>query len=302
MNYNYQDYAESSLVKKYNDAVKNADIEKFIDNSVYPLGQIFHTTGKIFVRNAITQNRKALYVALDTTEGVEIPIIVGRLRFYDHSVNNFETSGTFISESIDGEKLIKKEITAQVVEDFDITEIFQPSYSYSIRDFLVHCEKTNFFADKTIRYLGKVVSPSVARGDADLRRSIENFKKGMRRAISVNLWEVSHNGMKFIDFDKTSNSETKFIKTYGEFNYQVWETLSHSQKEEYRELEQLCSDYYMLYKDHYDDLKLYALMYRNVPLFNIDLRSVLFFASKKEDIIGYKEKIMNDKSDKAEIV
>ncbi len=76
-------------------------------------------------------------------------------------------------------------------------------------------------------------------------------------------------------------------------------------KDEYKELERFYSDFYTLYSDHYEDLKLYALMYRNIPLYKCanDVYSVLFFAFRKDEIIGYKQRLMSQKStDKVKIV
>ena len=103
---------------------------------------------------------------------------------------------------------------------------------------------------------------------------------------------------------KYNEEEQKFIHKYGESSFLIWETLSDSQKADYFELEQLYSDFFELYRDHYDDLKYYALMYRNVPLYNItnDLLSMNYFASKKDEIVGYKKKVLKDKSLKGQIV
>lgn len=101
-----------------------------------------------------------------------------------------------------------------------------------------------------------------------------------------------------------TEEEKEFMRKYGDRNLYFWETLSDSQKADYFELEQLYSDFFELYRDHYDDLKYYALMYRNVPLYNItnDLLSMNYFASKKDEIVGYKKKVLKDKSLKGQIV
>ena len=103
---------------------------------------------------------------------------------------------------------------------------------------------------------------------------------------------------------KYNEEEQEFIRKYGKSSFLIWETLSDSQKADYFELEQLYSDFFELYRDHYDDLKYYALMYRNVPLYNItnDLLSMNYFASKKDEIVGYKKKVLKDKSLKGQIV
>ncbi len=60
-----------------------------------------------------------------------------------------------------------------------------------------------------------------------------------------------------------------------------------------------------MYKDHYEDLKLYAMMYRDVAIYNIgnDSYSIMFFASKKNEIIGYKKRISSGvKTDKIKVL
>ena len=95
-----------------------------------------------------------------------------------------------------------------------------------------------------------------------------------------------------------TEEEKEFIREYGESTFLFWETLPDSQKAEYLELEQLYADFFELYKDHYEDLKLYALMYRDVAMYRIgiDADSILYFASKKREIIGYKYYSINKKS------
>lgn len=101
-----------------------------------------------------------------------------------------------------------------------------------------------------------------------------------------------------------NEEEKAFIHKYGECNLYSWECMSDSQKQEYQELENYYSIFAKLFSEHYEDLKLYALMYRNIPLYNSnnDALSVLFFASKQDEIIGFKKKLQADKkSDKAQI-
>lgn len=101
---------------------------------------------------------------------------------------------------------------------------------------------------------------------------------------------------KILEFEQTYGIDTK--------QFILWENSSDSQKAEYKELELLYLAFCELYTEHYDDLKLYALMYRNVPLYNIykDIYSMLYFGSRKDEIIGYKQLISKDRSGKANIV
>ena len=81
------------------------------------------------------------------------------------------------------------------------------------------------------------------------------------------------------------------MRKYGDSNFYFWETLSDSQKADYLKLERLYTDFFELYNEHYEDLKLYALYHRNVNIQNCnqDPTSVLFFAWNKKNIYGFKE-------------
>jgi len=102
-----------------------------------------------------------------------------------------------------------------------------------------------------------------------------------------------------------TETERLFIRKYGDRSFILWKKLSDSQKADYLELEQLYKDFIELYKDHYEDLKLYAMMYRDVAIYNIihDVYSIMFFASKKNEIIGYKKRISSEvKTDKIKVL
>ncbi len=88
-----------------------------------------------------------------------------------------------------------------------------------------------------------------------------------------------------------TEEEKKFMRKYGDSNFYFWETLSDSQKADYLKLERLYTDFFELYNEHYEDLKLYALYHRNVNIQNCnqDPTSVLFFAWNKKNIYGFKE-------------
>ncbi len=102
-----------------------------------------------------------------------------------------------------------------------------------------------------------------------------------------------------------TEEDIAFESKYGEDIVHIWRWLDDAIKEEYEELKKYYQIFATLYTEHYEDLKLYALMYRNVPLYHCanDAFSVLFFASKKDEIIGYKNKLYADRrADKARIV
>lgn len=102
-----------------------------------------------------------------------------------------------------------------------------------------------------------------------------------------------------------TDEEMTFIRKYSEDILYCWERMTDSQKKEYKELEKYYSDFANLFSEHYEDLKLYSLMYRNVPLYNCnnDPISILFFSSRKDEIVGFKDKLLTDHmSDKAKVV
>lgn len=86
-----------------------------------------------------------------------------------------------------------------------------------------------------------------------------------------------------------TEEEKEFMRKYGDRNLYFWETLSDSQKADYLSLENLYHDFFELYDNHYEDLKLYALYCRNVNIQNCnqDPTSVLFFGWNKKKIYGF---------------
>ncbi len=80
-----------------------------------------------------------------------------------------------------------------------------------------------------------------------------------------------------------SEEEKSFIEKYGETALYKWEYMDDSLKKKYKELEAYYEDFATLYSEHYEDLKLYALMYRNVPLYNCanDVYSILCVPKKQ---------------------
>ena len=86
-----------------------------------------------------------------------------------------------------------------------------------------------------------------------------------------------------------TEEEKEFMRKYGDRNLYFWETLSDSQKADYLSLENLYHDFFELYNNHYEDLKLYALYCRNVNIQNCnqDPTSVLFFGWNKKKIYGF---------------
>ena len=89
----------------------------------------------------------------------------------------------------------------------------------------------------------------------------------------------------------------KYGEKYGDSSWKFWKELTEEEKSNYKELESYYTTYKELFENHYDDLKLYALMYRNVWLHNYynDAISVIYFAKKYDEIVGYKKKLEEDR-------
>lgn len=99
----------------------------------------------------------------------------------------------------------------------------------------------------------------------------------------------------------------EFIAKHNGQCFEIWNTLSDIQKIQYNALhdkvEQVCSVCFELFTKYYKDLEFYALMYRNIPLYrlSLDAYSMMFFASRKNEIIGYHAHIIRARSPKAQI-
>jgi hypothetical protein len=87
-----------------------------------------------------------------------------------------------------------------------------------------------------------------------------------------------------------NEKEKAFIEKYGEYYLKFWEHTTDKQKNNYKELENYYIIFEDLYNNHFEDLKLYALMFRNVWLGNCynDAISVIYFAERHDEIVGYK--------------
>lgn len=172
----------NALVKSYIAAWKAGMNEP--KNNVYTLGQQFHTTGLKLVESVIN-NKKAVYVAVTTQEGIDIPIksLMGNPFFKDYYV-----AGEFDSVSRkDGKKVVTK-VKAEAVDDYDFGRVFQPS-CYQPLDFIAEADEQHFFEGKIITYLGKAVRPYEAKKDSPAS-SFEIYKKGDKRAMAVHLWKL----------------------------------------------------------------------------------------------------------------
>ena len=104
--------------------------------------------------------------------------------------------------------------------------------------------------------------------------------------------------------DTPSKEEQKIIDKYQKYTSR-YNVLSIPLKywDAFDELETIHKSYYELFQNHFDDLKYYALMYRDVELTNhIFMHDMAFFTQKKNEIIGFKKRILADYSLKSQVV
>lgn len=100
-----------------------------------------------------------------------------------------------------------------------------------------------------------------------------------------------------------NDKEKEFAKKYGDEFLADWKSFRNKQKEDYKKIENYYTIYEDLYNNHFEDLKLYALMFRNVWLGNYysDPLSVIYFSENYNNIVGYKEKLKTQNTPKSQI-
>ena len=104
--------------------------------------------------------------------------------------------------------------------------------------------------------------------------------------------------------DTPSIEEQKIIDKYQKYTSR-YNVLSIPIKywDDFKEFESFQITYDYLFRKHFEDLKYYALMYRDVELtYDIIDSDMIFFAQRKNEIIGYKKKILGDCSLKSRVV
>lgn len=156
--------------------------EQVVGSNGYALGQEFTISGAAWVTRKIN-GQDIGYAVFTTEEGPEISIkqVMGI-----SSLSGYETSGSFPNES--GAKASEKvtdQVTAQVVEDFKFSTVFQPE----TRKFLDFLDKADAgkFNGKILTYLGVAVRPFVAKTNSSPKSS-QKYLAGMQRTITVKLW------------------------------------------------------------------------------------------------------------------
>lgn len=182
-----KDFSNSKLVTdllaKCKELGQKAPSNTPVGNNGYQVGQTFKIIGVELVQTKIGENN-IVYPAFvsDKGEKMSIKSVMGL-----SALQGFETSGTFVVESdVKGQK-IEKNVTAQVVGDFDFSQAYHTNLG--LLDFIAEIEEQNNWQGKTLVYLGQVVRPIVARDKSPVT-SFEQYKAGYKRAITSKLWHV----------------------------------------------------------------------------------------------------------------
>lgn len=257
-----------------------------IDIFTYELDKEYHPTGNLSIKGKQVGDKWYIYVAVETKEGVDID-----LRSLGNRIRGFFSKGEYESVRVVDNQEIKEKYTASVISNFD------DYYSFSTSGAMGGLYDLIDWADKNIRntvlrYLGHVVHATKLKENAGL------YQKGWRQYVYLrHVW-----GIKF------SDEEENFRLRYGASK--LWYRWSHStqkQKSAYDRLEKAYKDVYFIHKNNYDDLRIYALMHRNInnltSLDNItSLPSVLYFAQKKHEIPGYCDRILDTDSARKEVI
>ena len=103
---------------------------------------------------------------------------------------------------------------------------------------------------------------------------------------------------------KCSDDDWEFFLKYGKVDLIGWHEQTPKEKEDFKKFLQLYQSFWELYYEHYEDLCLYAIMYRNIKLSNPttkDVMSIQFFVSKADEIKGFKERLKRDNTCKSEV-
>ena len=101
-----------------------------------------------------------------------------------------------------------------------------------------------------------------------------------------------------------SNEELEFFEKYGYQDFLIWYELTSQEKEDFKKCLQLYQSFWELYYEYYEDLCLYATMYRNIKFLKptiTDVMSVYFFVSKTDEIKGFKERLRKEKTSKSRV-
>ena len=78
---------------------------------------------------------------------------------------------------------------------------------------------------------------------------------------------------------------------YGEKYDGIFDDIPWEYAEMYEEMDIILHRYCSMQWNHREDLKAYALMFRNVDIDNCSIVDKAFFINKANEIIGYKDKV-----------
>ena len=90
---------------------------------------------------------------------------------------------------------------------------------------------------------------------------------------------------------KCSDDDWEFFLKYGKVDLIGWHEQTPKEKEDFKKFLQLYQSFWELYYEYYEDLCLYAIMYRNIKKLKpttTDVMSVRFFVSKANEVKGFK--------------
>lgn len=137
-----KDFSPPVVINQYFKAVREGakPLQHDMVDSI-SLGQEFQATGELKVVEKIVDGTNYVYIAVETKEQIDIPVknIMGI-----SSLSSFHTDGEYISESLDGDRLVENKVFAQVVDDFRVDDVYHATNS-GFLDFVVHAAITNFF-------------------------------------------------------------------------------------------------------------------------------------------------------------
>lgn len=100
-----------------------------------------------------------------------------------------------------------------------------------------------------------------------------------------------------------NDNELDFVGNYGIKSFLVWKEFDNSEKDDLEFIVKSYKTFWELYDNHYEDLKLYSIMYRDISIHPTmqDGYSISFFSEKKDEIIGFKKKLTEESSAKSTI-
>lgn len=182
----------SELVQNYLDAYKKAtgkevDDTKTIGSNGFVPNETFEATGIEVIENTNKKTGNTIvYLGVRTTNPDVNPSLKSIMGV--SSLRGYVTEGSVpVTSRVSGQP-IRKQVVAEVVEDLDFSRVFQPS-TRNLLDFAAEANESGLFVGATLRYLGHIVRPFVAKAPSP-EGNFEEWEAGDERAIEADLWEV----------------------------------------------------------------------------------------------------------------